>query len=377
MPSTLMLLSNPYRPDPRVLRESRGLMEEGIKVKLIAWDRDGGFMPKAHEEGVEVHRVGPRCAYRSAGKVISRLPRFWWRALKESQRTDFDIVHAHDLDTLPLGLLISRLRNRPLVYDAHELYYAMIRKDVGAISDLVWVLERALSRRAGEIITVNERMAEVLSKGRTKKAKLVRNSPDTSPLTGADVKKIRAKYGLSGFVISYLGSLEPGRFIEDLSTIFGPKDGVCVALGGNGTLRPIAEKAGRENPAVRFLGTVSTDESLRITFASDLVAAVHNPSNPNYKVGTPIKVLEAMACGRPTVTCEGLDINERVREAGCGFFIGYNRQEFVDVVRKAMTSPGLLAEMGARGKEYYGRELSWNRQKAELLGAYRALLGPN
>jgi len=376
MPSTLMLLSNPYRPDPRVLRESRALLKAGIPVKLIAWDREGTLPAKAAEDGIEIRRVGPRCPFRSAGKVMSRLPLFWLKALGQARRMEFDVIHANDFDTLPLGMALSKLTGKPLLYDAHDLYARMIEKDVGSLSSAVWKIERCMSGKADAIITTSEAFSEQLSSGGKVKARIVTNSPDPSVLEGTTKAAVRERYGLKGFVISYLGSLEPGRFVQELSTIFGPKDGVTVVLGGNGTLRPVPEKAAGENGAVRFLGTLPTDEALRVTWASDLVVCMLDPTNPNYKASIPVKILDAMASGRPVVTSEGLDMAARVKEAGCGFVIPYDAQAFRKTVLETAKTPKLLDEMGAKGRAYYDRNLSWERSSEELLAVYRALAGP-
>jgi len=369
-----MLLTYPYRPDPRVFREARALVRHGVNVRLIAWDREGSLPKRSDEGGVEVIRIGPRCPYRSAGKVISRLPRFWLRALRESRKLGFSVVHCHDFDTLPLGLLISRLRHVPAIYDAHELYSEMVRKDVGAISDLIWMAESWLAKRPEELITVNENLAEKLSHGR-KPAGIVRNSPDTGILDGLDAQQIKERHNLRGFVVSYLGSLEPGRFVEDLVGSVGPSDKITLAIGGNGTLRPMVEKASLHNPAIKFLGTLDPDEALRVTWASDLVVAMLDPSNPNYRASTPVKVLDAMACGRPIVTSQGLDISKKVEEVGSGFVIPYSGTAFRETLLKAVSSPKTLETMGRKGLEYYEKELSWESSRNELIKAYKALVG--
>lgn len=370
-----MLLTYPYRPDPRVFREAKALTRHGFKIHLIAWDRDFGQRHRVDENGVDVVRVGPRCPYRSVRGVVLRLPRYWLNALKESRNMDFDAIHCHDFDTLPLGMLLSKLRRRPLLYDAHEIYSAMIRKDAPVVSRAVWIKERWISGRANEIITVNESLAATLSKGRATPARIVRNSPDTGILDGADVRDVRERHNLRGFVVSYLGSLEPGRFVEELTSMFDPSGKAMLAVGGNGTLRRLVEKAAAANHSIGFLGTLDTDEALRVTWASDLVVAMLDPTNPNYRASTPVKVLDAMACGRPVVTASGLDISTLVESVGCGFVIPYDKGAFREVIEKAIASPKLLDEMGRKGRAYFEKELSWEHSEEELLKAYKALAG--
>ena len=374
MPSSLMLLTYPFRPDPRVLREARSLSKHGLKVKLIAWDRDGDLPKVANEHGIEVIRLGPRSPYRSVGKILWRLPRFWLRALCASRKMEFELVHCHDFDTLPIGLAIGRLRGTPVLFDAHEIYSAMIRKDIGGFSRIVWRLERMMSRCADDIITVNDALAKSLSTEGKPLPKIVMNSPDTSVLEGANAADIRSRYNLKGFVLSYLGSLEPGRFVQEMIGSVEPSGKVTLAIGGDGTMKPVAEKASLENPSIKFLSTLDTDEALRVTCASDLVMVMLDPTNPNYKISTPVKVLDAMACGRPVVISEGLDMANKVKEIGCGFVIPYDKEAFKATISKAMISPEMLREMGRKGKEYFEKELSWERSEVELLKAYQALL---
>ena len=377
MPSTLMLLSNPHRPDPRVLLEARALKGAGYEVNLIAWDREASRAPEADEDGIHVLRLGPRCPSRSARRILGRLPRFWMRALRASRTVRFDVVHAHDFDTLPLGMTISRLSGRPLIYDAHELYAKMVENEVGPLSKLVWLWEKRCARMAEEVITVSDALAAELSVGRKEKARVVATSQDPSVVKGADVQKIKDKYGLKGFVVSYLGSLEPGRFIEEFTSSFKPEDKVTLLIGGSGTLEPQVVKEAQRNPALKFIGTVDADEALRLTWASDLVLAMMDSSNPNNVVGTPGKIINAMAVGRPVVTTRGLDIAKRVEGAGCGIVIPYSRPAFIEAVLKAATDPKALADMGGKGLELYQKDYSWNKARDALLTAYRDLGRPS
>lgn len=352
------------------------MVEAGIGVHLIAWDRERDRASSSTEEDVRVTRLGPESAYRSISQVGPGLIRFWFRALRAARKVEFDVVHCHDFDTLPLGMLLARLRGKPLILDAHDIYSFMIVGESAPVGKMIWPVERWMASKADELITTNEVMAEMLSAKRDKEAVIVRNSPDLSVLAGHTPEETRARLGLDGFVVSYFGSLEPGRAVEELATSFSPDDGITVIIGGSGTLQPAVERASRDNPAVHFVGVIDTDEVLRITGASNIIPAMYDPSNPKYRICTPIKVLEAMACGKAMVTTKGLDISETVEDIGCGFVIEYGREELIRTIREASKSGTKLQEMGRRGREYFEQHLSWSSSKTALIGVYRALLGP-
>ena len=368
------MLSNPFRPDPRVLLEARALKSAGIRVLLVAWDRDGTWPREQGHPDLDVIRVGPRCPTRSALKVASRLPRFWLNALLKTTRLDFDVVHAHDFDTLPLGLVISRLRRRPLLYDAHELYAKMIETETGPFSKLVWMMERRVIRWPEEVVTVSGSLAKELGTRRGMSVGIVTTSQDPSAIMKEDRGAIRTRHGLRGFVISYLGALEPGRFVEELVSSFSPEDKVTVLVAGHGTLERQVVEASKSNPAVRFVGVLDTDEALRLTFASDLTLAMLDPSNPNNLVGTPGKIINSLGLGRPVLTTQGLRIAELIGGAGAGIVIPFDRAKFIEAVIKTAADPKGLEAMGRRGRQLYEREFSWERSKEGLLSVYRRLL---
>ena len=45
-------------------------------------------------------------------------------------RTQSDVIHCHDLDTLPLGFVLGKLKRKPIVYDAHESFPDMLEGSV-------------------------------------------------------------------------------------------------------------------------------------------------------------------------------------------------------------------------------------------------------
>lgn len=374
MASTLMLLANPYRPDPRVQIEARGLAGAGHKVTVLAWSRDTGEAGSLKDGGVEIVRIGPRCPFRSAAKMMTRLPRYWLSALRASRRIGLDIVHSHDFDTLPAGLLIGRLRGRPVLYDAHELYTAMVAGDVGPLARPLQMLESCLAGRADEVITVNGTLASEISKWTGKRPRIVMTSPDISPLSEDEVARVREKYGLEGFVLSYLGSLERERFVEEVLDAFTPEDGVTVVVAGRGSLEErVKSEAGKGH--VRYVGSVSTDEALRLTAASDLVTAMVDPSIQHNIIGTPGKILNSMALGRPYITAHGLEIAEMTAKVGSGIVCAYGKEAFREAVLSAKREPPSLVEMGRRGREHFESNLSWKRSMSELQEAYDRLLG--
>src|ERR1022692_4051993 len=157
--TVLMLLTNAYDPDPRVRQEALTLLAMGCEVRLLAWDRDLKSPLFEVMEGVQVERIHLASQHgRGTTQIffyVTLYLRFLWRGL----RTRFDVLHCHDLDTLPLGYILARLKRKPIVYDSHESFMDMLSGSVHpAVRKAVMRLENFLIRRVDLLITVGEKL---------------------------------------------------------------------------------------------------------------------------------------------------------------------------------------------------------------------------
>ena len=139
---------------------------------------------------------------------------FYLRAFWLMRDEGIDVVHAHDLNTLPAGVALARRTNARLIYDSHELY-----PEVSTLSPLearVWrVVERALIRRADEVVTVCESIADELqARHRVARPQVLLNCPPRPPDVLDDRGLLRRKLG-PGFesepLVLYQGGFTPDR----------------------------------------------------------------------------------------------------------------------------------------------------------------------
>jgi hypothetical protein len=99
---SLMIVSNDVSRDARVQREGRSLVRAGHEVEVIGWDRRGTESKSDNIGGVKVTRMKNTRLMRVAPGDLFRNPLWWRMAYKEGLNHEFDIVHCHDLDTLPI-----------------------------------------------------------------------------------------------------------------------------------------------------------------------------------------------------------------------------------------------------------------------------------
>ena len=366
--SVLMLLTNKFRPDPRVYREALALSDGGYQVTVLAWDRETGSLPVEEFGSVVVKRITTR-KVRGMASLLLNYPSFCLRLLEASKKMDLQIVHAHDFDTLLPGLLISKLRQVPLVYDAHERYSKMIAVDVPpAVCKAVEMVEARLMKRSALFITINQAMGDHYRARASVEAIIIANVielPDASLVKKHQPSEIIA--------IIYAGTLEPQRYLEETVEAVKRMDHIEYWVAGSGRFQGLIEKAASETKNIRFLGFLPHEKLMEEMRRSDVVLLLLDPENENYRLAATNKMAEAMAYGIPLITSKRTLSAEIIEGAGCGIAIEWSEENFRQAV-DLMRDPDLRNIMGRKGREAAESEYNWGIMRRRLLAAYAKLL---
>ncbi len=236
------------------------------------------------------------------------------------------MVHAHDLDTLLAGTLISRLRGVPLVYDAHEHYADMVSQDLPrGVARMFDLFEKVLVRNADRVVAANQRIAEYLNDWTTRPPVVVMNCIE--PPQGMETRQRHEK-----MVVFYGGSLEPLRFIEEAVAAVRDGDGTLLRVAGDGSLRNLVEDAAGSGRNVQYIGYVDHATLLKEMAQADVIIAMLDPSNHNNRIGTPNRMFEAMAVGTPVLVSKGTLSGEIVESTGAGLAIEWSASSFQEAL---------------------------------------------
>lgn len=378
-----MLLTNAYDPDPRVRQEALTLIRLGYRVHLIAWDRDLKGPPSECLEGVEVERVFLRSTHGRGTIQIFFYAYLYLKLLSRGFRTSFDAVHCHDLDTLPLGFLLGKLKRKPVVYDAHESFPDMLEESVHPKVRLgLAKLENFLIRRVDLLITVGEKLRRHFAARGAKHSVVVGNWKQLQDFSRTEREKLEVRHRLGipdgATVVICITQLLKDRKLEELLAAVDQCSDVYVVIGGKGALEGFVKEAASKNRRVLYVGFVSWNEIADYTCAADAVYYGFDPQNPNARYSAPNKLYEAIAAGRPLITGDFGEIADVVREAHCGIVLpSYSP----DLVREALlrlqdraarrimaenaTDYGKTAANWSRAQEILHREYGWLLSQAE------------
>lgn len=376
--TVLMLLTNAYDPDPRVRQEALALTRMGCRVRLLAWDRDGRSPEFECIEGIEIRRIFLRSKH---GRGTTQLFFYAWLYLKmlwTGFRIRFDAVHCHDLDTLPLGYLLGKLKRKPVVYDAHESFPDMLDGSVhaGVRRGLV-ALENFLIRRADLLITVGEKLKRHFEERGARHAVVVGNWKRMGDYTRLQPENLEVRRSLGipdgALVVVCIVQLFRDRKIEELLAAVDQCPNVFLIIGGKGALEAVVAQRAAANTRIRYVGFVSGEQIPAYTCAADIVYYGFDPANPNARFSAPNKLFEALAAGRPLITGDFGEIADVVRKAACGVVLPeYNAAE----IRKALVLLGDGARrtaMAQNAREYGGAAMNWEKGEEILYREYSEL----
>jgi glycosyltransferase involved in cell wall biosynthesis len=360
----LMLLSNPFLPDPRVEKEAKALSQVGYDVTVLAWDRKGEMEQSFEADGFRVIRVPTKV---SKGHFFLGLPIFSIRAVWKGLKSECQIVHAHDFDTLPQAVLIAKLKGTKLVYDSHEHYAQMIMLDMSAkVANRIERWESRLVGKANLVIAANEPIMEHLSPGIKQGKAVVMNCIDLPP---APPTRKGAKDKIALF---YGGALEPGRYVLELLEVVKRNEGCTLRIAGRGRYEPQVREAASQCPRISFLGYVDQKAIIQETMAADAIVSLLDPGNENYRIATPVKLLEAMAVGVPVITTRGTLTAKMIEEEGCGITLDWSPSAFLsalDTLKDEVT----WVSMSAKARKAAEDKYNWKLMKSRLLKAYEVL----
>lgn len=340
-----MLLSNPFKPDLRVLRESLILSSKGFYVIIIAWDREG-TMKKIERISDNIVVIRVRLRYRGRGIFFTRfLRRIIYTLLFNLIATIYakkfladkktKIIHCHDFDTIIAGLLIkyscfSETRKMFLILDSHEYWPGIpFLESNPALKSIIKLLHNVLIKLVDAVITISEALSNRIP----------------SPLRGIKVVfpniflpeeiKERVLINRKNLTIKekirifYYGSLHKARGILQLVKLGllikrSDKLNAEIIIAGKGPLEKIVKLASNKR-LIRYLGWVSEDNIRELLKDTHFTWIIYDPKIENNQVAIPNKFFLSLLYGTPIITNHGLFIARLVNEAKVGIIVNYER----------------------------------------------------
>jgi glycosyltransferase involved in cell wall biosynthesis len=329
------------------------LAAAGHRVRLVCsgW---AGAPATATIGGIAVHRSGGRNSFALLGRRAVR------RAIA-SERPD---IVVEDINKLPLFLAsITELPFCVLV--PHLFGETAFQEAPWPMAATVWLAERPLRRayrRAGFHAISESTRDDLVARGvDASKIRVIHPGVDGQrySASAAEPRSPDPRFLYVGRLKRYKGI---GFAIEALARARRSRPDLRLDIAGTGDHRPALERLAAElgqTDAVSFHGFVSEERKislLRTTWANLF---------PSPKEGWGITVVEAAACGTPSLASDSPGLRDSVRHMETGYLVPHGD---VDALAARMLelagNPALVARLGGAARRFAER-LTWERAAAE------------
>lgn len=374
MKRVVLLRSNPVQPDPPVEKMADALLEMGMQVDILAWDRsrrgrscDTELFPS----GVaRVTRFGIPAAYGARWATLISLLRFEWNLLVwlVRNRKHYDLIHAFDFDTGVAAWIISRLFHKKLVYhlldayaDSHFFCDSIIRR-------IVYRLEMALINSAEVTIICTEERKMQIRDSSPKRLEIIHNTPNPPDENNKDCFALKTSG--AEVKIAYVGTQCGGRGIEELINAVIQDHRFELHLGGYGPLDQILRDAAQKCDRIRFYGRLPYAQTLSLEEQCDLMVALYDPVVPNHWYCAPNKLYESLMLGKPLLMCENTGWNQLFQKEEIGYLIPYSQEGIAYGLNKLYEVKDHWPAMSEAGKRLYRERYSWETMKERIRKIY-------
>lgn len=239
-----------------------------------------------------------------------------------------DIICSIDLDSILAGYLVSKIRGKVFVHDAHELFSEMPELDANPLAKKVWSsIEKFVFPRMKYAYTESEGYQAIYHKNYPKtKFDVIRNVPFHYE-TNRDPK--------SGNYILYQGALNVGRGLESAVKAMVDID-YELWLAGEGdvseSLRKLVKDLNLEHK-VKFLGWVKPIDLREITLNARIGINLLDPNNRHYQLSFPNKLFDYIMAELPQISMNFPYYTEIVQGKKIGLLIDDLE---VDTVKQAI-----------------------------------------
>ncbi|RKY76114.1 hypothetical protein DRQ07_10830 [candidate division KSB1 bacterium] len=361
----LMIVANSYRHDSRVAAEAEALASAGHEVTVIDWDRDYRYPEKDSINGIEVITIRPVPKGRQLWSL--QILSFWFRVILIAGRLNFDVMHCHDLDVLITGIFYKLFGKKRLIYDAHEIYTALLsRGRAKIVKPFFSLIEKIAVKKVDKLIVADETYFEYFKNIGYKEAVVVSNYKNIE-----NKKYILPKNRT--FTLCYLGVLSPSRFLLELIDVVKDLRDVKLIIGGGGSLQAGITEASERYKNIIFLGRVPQQEVVPITKKSNAVVCMIDPSDYNNRIASANKQFEAMAAGRPVITTKGTRSGEITEQTESGIVVEYSKEALKKAIVHLRDNPDFAEKLGRKALNWAVKKFNWKSQSQNLINIYNQL----
>jgi glycosyltransferase involved in cell wall biosynthesis len=288
--------------------------------------------------------------------------RLFWTLLFEKK----SLVYANDLDTLLPSFLVSRFKSNPMVYDSHEYFTEVPELVNRPFVKYFWEkLETYIFPKLENVITVNEKLAEIYSEKYKVPVTAIRNVPelfqdDAFEKNEAIVGKPNNEFKE---VLIYQGALNLGRGIELMIDCMEFLPEIQLLIAGTGDISnelKIRVKNRNLGDRIQFKGRLTPEKLKKMTGTASLGMSLEEDLGLSYRYALPNKIFDYIHAGIPVIVSDLPLMSHLVLENGVGEVLkDRSPRRLAELIRLVLSNK----ESYATNLYKAARKFNWNQEK--------------
>jgi glycosyltransferase involved in cell wall biosynthesis len=201
---------------------------------------------------------------------------------------------------------------------------------------------------------------------------------DLDQAQGGDGLRFRARHGIDGQVVAFMGALTDDKgvvhLLRAMQCLWDAGSDATLVVAGQPLAPSTFEQVYQALPdghrqRIRRLGVV--DGQLK----QDMLAATDLFAMPSRVDSFGIVYLEAWAYGLPVIGCRAGGVPGVIEDGQDGLLVPYgDLVSLTSALDALLSAPDLRLAMGARGRAKVEARYTWNRIYDQLQAMYRALV---
>ena len=276
-----------------------------------------------------------------------------------------DILVANDLDTLLPNFLVSKIRNKKLIYDSHELFSELPELLNRKRVQYVWILlESLLLPRLKNSYTVSESIANYYSNKYDINMGIVRNVPlyksiNIDTVHSSDFKKI-----------IYQGAINKDRGISLMIRSMQYIDAKLYIYGSGDVINTMVDlvKVLSLDSKVVFKGHVRFDQLWQFTRTADLGLSFEEDTCLAYRFSLPNKIFDYINAEIPILISDLPEFKKVINTYNVGEVLVSRETKLVaSQVNKLLCKP---KESWSESMKLAKKDFCWENEESTLLSFF-------
>ncbi|OQX97342.1 MAG: hypothetical protein B6I24_09145 [Bacteroidetes bacterium 4572_128] len=293
-----------------------------------------------------------------------------------------DILLANDLDTLLANFLVSKIKNKKIVYDSHEYFTELPEVFNRKFVRKTWLfIEKLILPRIKNSYTVCESIANEYKKKYNINMKVIRNLPnknynnEISHETKNKISEIK-QFSKNKNIIIYQGSINIGRGLEEAIKAMKYIDNSILLIIGKGTIYDDLIKLRSKlflKDKIFFTGILNFEQLHHFTKIAKIGICIEKNIGMNYYFALPNKLFDYQKAGVPVLSSKLPEIYKIVKTYKVGISIENHEVKHIAEKINFMLNNKKKLEIWKKNSLCASKKLNWENEEKILKEIFNSI----